>query len=404
MFTRKVNDETSFLALIGNQFFFQVSHALFQVTLIWVVLDLSGSKQTTGLLASAVYLPYLIFSLPAGIFADGRSKVTILRWVCFLEAGIVLLIPLLDVTGTLTIQYMGLIAFILASVAAFYNPSRDSLIPLYLPEGKLLRGNTIIQMTIQIAFILGPVVAGYLIDLIGEIHVFLLIGLFFIFAFVTGFFMKHPSQEKDVQLQSLDIRSLTEILDALKKDPILIWLLIITVVDNLFIMGPAIVGMAILVQEVFQGSASDWALCETFLSLGMIVTSLLLIKWGKKIPLGLMLIVGIIMDGLTYIPVKWAGSIPALWGIIFFHALFAPLIVVGRTTIIQKRIPLFLQGRFFSLIAISVVGLTAISTALTGLVTEYIYVQNLFAYIGLFAAITGGIAIFYKPLRSLKNT
>ncbi|MDK2976507.1 MAG: hypothetical protein PWP06_982 [Candidatus Marinimicrobia bacterium] len=400
---RKTNDGNSFLALTGNLFFFQVSHALFQVSLIWAVLDISGSKQTTGLLASAVYLPYLFFSLPAGIFADGRSKVSIIRWVCLLEAGIVLLIPLLHSLDNLSIRMMGIIAFILTSVAAFYNPSRDSLIPLYLPESKLLRGNTIVQVTIQIAFILGPVLAGYLIDLMGAVQVFMLIGVLFLFAFITGFLMKHPALEKDIQIQSLDMRTLTDILDTLKNDPVLIWLLIITVVDNLFIMGPAVVGMAILVREVFNGSASDWALCETFLSIGMIITSLFLMKWGRKIPLGIMLITGIIMDGLTYIPVKWASTIPLLWAIIFFHALFIPLIIVGRTTLIQKRVPYSLQGRFFSLISISVVGLTAVSTALTGLATEYIPVRNLFAYIGILAAATGGAAFFYKPLRTLPN-
>jgi MFS transporter, DHA3 family, macrolide efflux protein len=403
MFRTKPNFGKSFFALVGNQFFFQFAHALFQISLIWAVLEISGSKQTTGLLASAVYLPYLIFSLPAGIFADGRSKVSIIRWVCFLESLIVLIIPFLYAVDRLTISLMGISAFILTSVAAFYNPSRDSLIPLYLPEDLLLKGNTVIQMTIQTSFVLGPVLAGFLIDLFGAIRVFILIGFLFISAFFISHIMDHPSREKEVRLQSLDIRSLTDILNILKSDPVLIWLLIITVVDNLFIMGPAIVGVAILVREVFGGTATDWALSETFLSLGMIVTSVILIKWGKKIPLGIMLVSGIIMDGLTYIPVKWAGTIPVLWGIIFFHALFIPLIIVGRTTIVQKRVPHALQGRFFSLIAISVVGLTAVSTALTGIVTEYIPVQDLFVYIGILAAVTGFVALSYKPLRTLKE-
>jgi MFS family permease len=401
MLTKKTNFGKSFFPLTVNQFFFQFAHALFQVSLIWAVLEITGSRQTTGLLASAVYLPYLIFSLPAGIFADGRSKVRIIRWVCFLESLIVIVIPLLYAFEKLTITLMGISAFILTSVAAFYNPSRDSLIPLYLPEDLLLRGNTIIQMTIQVAFVLGPVLAGFLIDVMGAIRVFVLIGILFIIAFLIGLFMSHPPREKEIRLQSLDIRSLREITDILRKDSVLVWLLIITVVDNLFIMGPAIVGVAILVKDVFGGSATDWALSETFLSLGMIVTSLFLMKWGKKIPLGTMLIFGLIMDGLTYVPVKWSGSVQSLWGIIFFHALFIPLIIVGRTTIVQKRVPHHLQGRFFSLIAISVVGLTAISTALTGLVTEFIPVKDLFVYIGLLAAATGGAALFYKPLRQL---
>lgn len=401
MLEKKTNFGKSFFSLTLNQFFFQFAHALFQVSLIWAVLEISGSRQTTGLLASAVYLPFLIFSLPAGIFADGRSKVSLIRWVCFLESLIVLILPFLYLMDKITITLMGITAFILTSVAAFYNPSRDSLIPLYLPEDLLLRGNTIIQMTIQIAFVLGPVLAGFLIDAMGAFRVFIIISVMFIIAYIIGLLMNHPPREKEIRLQSLDIRSLTDIADVLKKDPILIWLLIITVVDNLFIMGPAIVGVAILVKDVFGGTATDWALSETFLSLGMIVTSLFLMKWGKKIPLGTMLIFGIIMDGLTYVPVKWAGSVKILWGIIFFHALFIPLIIVGRTTIVQKRVPHTLQGRFFSLIAISVVGLTAISTALTGLVTEFIPVEDLFVYIGILAAATGFAALFYKPLRKL---
>ena len=50
-----------------------ISHAgdaIYQIALPWLVLELTGSKSITSLIAVSAYLPAVLFSLPAGVIAD----------------------------------------------------------------------------------------------------------------------------------------------------------------------------------------------------------------------------------------------------------------------------------------------------------------------------------------------
>ena len=57
--------------------------------------------------------------------------------------------------------------------------------------------------------------------------------------------------------------------------------------------------------------------------------------------------------------------------VLLIHGIGIPLIMVARTTLIQMTVPENLQGRLFSMIYMSVMGTTAISIGLTGVLLEY---------------------------------
>ena len=72
--------------------------------------------------------------------------------------------------------------------------------------------------------------------------------------------------------------------------------------------------------------------------------------------------------------------------VLLIHGIGIPLIIVSRTTLIQTIVPDKLQGRLFSMIYMSVMGTTAISIGLTGIILEYFGVDILFLMIGFCAA------------------
>ena len=72
----------------------QSGDAIYQLALIWLVLDMTNSSIITGIVAMSAYLPALIFGLYAGVFSDRLNR---LRLMIFANAGqalTVLLIPL----------------------------------------------------------------------------------------------------------------------------------------------------------------------------------------------------------------------------------------------------------------------------------------------------------------------
>jgi hypothetical protein len=85
--------------------------------------------------------------------------------------------------------------------------------------------------------------------------------------------------------------------------------------------------------------------------------------------------------------------------VIFIHALAVPFIIVPRTTLIQEIVASRMQGRVFSMINLAVFGLTALSAALTGIALEWIPIGQLYAIIGVLAALVGLASWTLRDLR-----
>ena len=88
--------------------------------------------------------------------------------------------------------------------------------------------------------------------------------------------------------------------------------------------------------------------------------------------------------------------------VLLIHGLGIPFIIVSRTTLIQMFVPDNLRGRIFSMVYMAVMGTTAISIGLTGLILEYIAADFLFFIIGICATSCVFMGIYSKQFRNLK--
>ena len=89
--------------------------------------------------------------------------------------------------------------------------------------------------------------------------------------------------------------------------------------------------------------------------------------------------------------------------ILFLHGIGIPFIILSRTIYIQKSVPDYFRGRIFSMIHMSVMGTTAISIAVTGILLEFIDANLLFLLIVLFASSSIIIGLQTRGFLSLDN-
>jgi hypothetical protein len=107
-----------------------------------------------------------------------------------------------------------------------------------------------------------------------------------------------------------------------------------------------------------------------------------------------------IWDGLTFIPLYFIESLGAAVILVTIHAVAIPLLVVPRTSLIQDIVPANMTGRIFALLHLAVVGMSAISAGLSGLILEWINAPTLFLLIGIGGSLCGIAGwIFAKDLR-----
>jgi len=175
-------------------------------------------------------------------------------------------------------------------------------------------------------------------------------------------------------------------------------ILILTIVNNIFIMGPAIVGIPILIKHYLHGTASDFAFVEAGMALGMLIGSFLMYKFSKRFNSGFLLLIGMLWDGLTYAMFFWVQSVTVALIIIIFHGMGIPVITISRTVILQKYTPNSYHGRLFSMVHLAVSGMTAVSTALVGIFAEVIPISAVFLVFGIGGMMTGFVGIFNKSI------
>ena len=108
------------------------------------------------------------------------------------------------------------------------------------------------------------------------------------------------------------------------------------------------------------------------------------------------------LDGITYSIMYFVNSVNLVLVFIVIHGIGIPMITIARTAIIQRHSPNKLHGRLFSLVHLSVIGVTALSSAVVGIIANYIDIKTIFLIIGFGASLCGVVGLMNKKLRLIK--
>lgn len=376
------------------------------MAVIWLMLDLTGSPSLTGFIAFAATFPALLFGLFSGVLADHYRRRTLMLISDIARFFLILLIPIMYISNFLTPGLLALVIFVAASFGTLFNPARDAIIPELAKENQLLKVNALLQSTGYLAYFIGLFGAGMLLSAMGLANLFFLDAGTFLVSFVMIYLIsyKHP-EKRAINYKNRHLSELKKGLHyVMYEDRRLFWIILITALNNLFIMGPAVVGTPLLIKEVWDGSGQDFAYIESSYGIGMLLATALVLRYAKKYKKGTWLMLGLIYDGITFIPLFWVGRIhiDPFWltiSIIFIHSLGIPFIQVTRTSLIHSIVPGNVQGRVFSMVNLAVIGVMSISVALTGILAEYISPRTIFLFIGIGAGLSGVLGLSMQRLR-----
>ena len=250
---------------------------------------------------------------------------------------------------------------------------------------------------------MGPSFAVIFIAIFGLTHLFTANSISFIFSIIMISLIATPIQKCTSHKHGAQIQSLLEGIKYVKLKKGISTLLILTVVNNIFIMGPAIIGVPVFVKEVLNENLVTLALLEGSMACGMILGSILFLAAIKVFHPVQILLFGVVIDGLTFSLLYFVQNNLMAIIVLLIHGIGIPLITVSRTTLIQTNVTDNLRGRLFSMIHISVMGTTAISIGLTGIILEYFRADVLFLNIGICAASCVFIGLISKNLSTLKQ-
>ncbi len=147
----------------------------------WLVLKLTDSATTLGLIVALQTLPVLLFGPYGGVIADRVNKRRVmiaLQAVMGIQA---LVLGLLTVTNSVSVWEIGVLAFILGLNNAFENPARQSFMMELVGPRHLRNAVSLNSTMVNVARVVGPAVAGVMIAVVGTGWCFLINSVSFIF-------------------------------------------------------------------------------------------------------------------------------------------------------------------------------------------------------------------------------
>jgi len=332
----------------------------------WLVLRLTHSGTDLGVITAARFLPMMLFSPWGGVIADRLDKRRILYVTQTLAGLLALLLAGLVAERMVTLWMVGVIALALGFVNVFDTPTRQSFIAELVPDADLGNAITLNSITINLARVIGPAIAGALIATVGIAPCFLANAVSF-GAVVVSLALMRSSELRPAERPDRQPGQVREGLRYVRRTPeLLVPLLMITVVGTL--AWEFQVSLPLMARYAFGGSAATYGTMLAFMGVGAVVGGIVTARRNRVSAVGLGR--SSIGWGLAILAASVAPNLPAEYallllvgyGSISFNSL-------AKTTLQLAAVP-SMRGRVMALWSVAWLGSTPVGGPIVGWIGE----------------------------------
>lgn len=367
----------------------------------WVVYALTHSKFMLGLSLFASLFPAFIFSFLGGVVSDryNRYRVLLVTQIASMLQAIAL--TLVIASGHYSVWTIISLSFFLGIINAFDVPARQSLVnemvndKSYLPNALALNSSMV-----NLSRLIGPAIAGFIIEKFGDTICFGLNAVSFI-AVISSLLMMRLSPFEPKQHSKNIFADLREGWEYLKKTPA-----INSVIKNLGLISLFVLPFSTLIpvyaKDIFKGNASTFGIIDSMIGLGAFSGAIFLASLKSSTNLRKILAINTLLFGTGLV----LFSHMHLYPVALICAMIAGFGMMSQITIsntlIQTTVDSNMRGRMISFYAMAFFGMQPLGGLIVGSVSQWIGVPDTMMSEGLIALFIGMMHFRYLRKRKLK--
>ena len=350
------------------------------IALAWLVITVTGSGLALGAVLIAVAVPRAILIVPFGVLADRRPARGLMVAAHVARGVIVGVMAGLAMTGSATVPALVVLGILFGAADALYMPAQQAFLPRTVEAERLPSANALLQGTLQATSIAGPPLAGIVIAIAGAATAFAVDAVSFFVAALVILLMRpevaRPAEDaaggvgatvganRDRAGSSFKAE-LAAGIRYVAADPAIRTLMLLALVLNFALNGPAGVGMAWLAQRRFDAGPAGLGVMEAGWAAGALVGILLagnvqLDRQGRLV-VGAVVVAGLMMAGVGVL-----GSLPGVVAALAMMGVAIGYVNVVAVSWLQARVRPAMVGRVMSIVMLMSFGVTPVSLALAG--------------------------------------
>ena len=363
-----------------------------------------------ALLTTAGRLPFIVLSLPAGVWVDRLRRRPILIVADLGRALALATIPMAFALGVLSIWQLYVIALVVGALTVFFDVAYQSYLPSLVDRDQLVEGNAKLQITQSAAELLGPGIAGALIGLLTAPFAMLIDALSFLWSAAFVAWIRKPEPPvvpHDEAAQGPKPSMRTDIAAGLRYVTGHAWLRPIaaaTGLGNLFGQMAYAIFVLYLVRDLGL-TAAQIGIAFSLGSFGVLLGALIASRVARLLGLGRVLVLSAIGFALEWPLIAVAPDsliLPAVIASVFIAGFSSVIWNVNQVSLRQAITPPRMQGRMNASMRFIVWGTIPLGSLIGGVLGSTIGLHET-----IWVAAIGGLVAFLpvalSPVRSLER-
>lgn len=334
------------------------------VTVPLYIRDRVSDDQRAVAIAAALIcqtLPGAALALVGGVVADRVERRRILVRTYLVAAAVSLVYVALAGSEAAMIWPVFILAAIVGSAGAFTNPARQSMVPQIVRQSQLqnaaIFGTMAFMATLQFG---GPAIGGILADGPGLSVAFAVeVAALALAAVLFSRIATDPPAPTGKSV----FRDLVEGLRYVRHNSSLLGILLLGTVPGMLLMGPFMVTMVLIVQDVYGASDKFVGFLVGSMGAGILIGSLLMsvLKLKRR---GLLLCFSLLGGGLFWFLYGFAPNVWVAMGLVVIAGILGPAIFINfAVALLQENSERAMMGRVMSIYGLSFSASTPIGYA-----------------------------------------
>jgi MFS family permease len=388
-----------------SQFGTQVS--LLAIPLI-AALILDVSPFAFGLLSTIEFLPFILISLPAGVWVDRLPRRPILI-IGDLGRGLALLsIPIAFALHALTIWQLYVVGFINGCLTVFFDVSYQAYLPSLVEREDILEGNAKLEISRSAAQIAGPGLAGFLIGIVTAPIAVILDALSYLASALLVFAIRKPEpppvQAKDGETRPSMRSEIAAGLRYVVTHDYLRAIAACTGISNFF--GTLVFAILVLyLVRDLSFSPEVIGLAFSVGAVGSLLGALAANRLGSRRGVGPTIVISALFFGPSAVLVAIApreAALPFVAGMTFIGSCAGVIYNINQVSFRQAITPPRMQGRMNATMRFIVWGTIPLGSALGGFLGGAIGLRQTI-WIGAAGGLFSFVPLVFSPLWSLRT-